>query len=57
MTWINSKQWQENSDGWVKAMHESRERKEKAKQECDHGDFGWCDNCLTTIDGERLEPV
>lgn len=26
---INSKQWQDNSDGWVTAMNESKEMKEK----------------------------
>ena len=52
----NSKRWQDNSDGWVKAMHESRKKK-LAKQKCNHGDFEWCDNCLVTIDGEKLIPV
>ena len=34
---INSKQWQDNSDGWVKTMHESREKKEaKLLEVCDH---------------------
>ena len=26
----NSKQWQENSDGWVKATEESRKKKKKS---------------------------
>jgi len=52
----NSKQWQENSDGWVKATEESRKKKEE-RFYCNHGDFEWCDNCLITIDGEKLEPV
>ena len=56
MTWDNSKRWQESSDGWVKTMHESRERKEKLKkQECNHPIEEWCDNCRYTIDGEKLD--
>ena len=56
MTWDNSKRWQESSDGWVKTMHESRERKEKLKkQECNHPIEEWCENCMYTIDGEKLE--
>ena len=51
----NDKQWQETSDGWVKTMHESRERKEKAKQECNHPIEEWCDTCKYTIDGEELD--
>lgn len=54
----NSKRWQKNSDEWVSAMHESRIKKEKKREAvCDHDDFGWCELCLTTIDGEKLEPV
>ena len=30
-TTYNSKRWQDNSDGWVKTMHESREKKEVSK--------------------------
>ena len=52
----NSKRWQDNSDGWVRTMHESRKKK-LAKEKCNHGDFEWCDNCLVTIDGEKLVPV
>jgi hypothetical protein len=26
---VNDKRWQENSDGWVRAMHASNERKQK----------------------------
>tara|TARA_R100001443_G_scaffold32216_2_gene46338 strand:- start:729 stop:893 length:165 start_codon:yes stop_codon:yes gene_type:complete len=29
---INSKRWQANSDGWVKAMTESKEIKEKYQE-------------------------
>ena len=53
---INSERWQDASDGWVKSMHESREMKEK-KNFCNHGDFEWCENCLTTVDGEKIETV
>ena len=28
----NSKRWQDNSDGWVKAMTESKENKEKYQE-------------------------
>ena len=26
---VNSKRWQDNSDGWVKAMHASNDRKQR----------------------------
>ena len=29
---MNSKQWQKNSDEWVKTMHASNEKKQKKKQ-------------------------
>lgn len=29
---VNSKRWQDNSDGWVKAMTESKENKEKYQE-------------------------
>jgi|TARA_Y100000401_G_scaffold35852_1_gene26849 hypothetical protein len=51
----NDKEWQETSDGWVKAMHESRERKEKLNEECNHPIEEWCDTCKYTIDGEELD--
>ena len=42
----NSKRWQENSDEWVKTMHESRERKEQLKlNECNHPIEEWCAVC------------
>ena len=54
----NSERWQKNSDEWVKTMHKSRIKKEeKNNATCDHEDFEWCDNCLTTVDGEKIEPV
>ena len=51
----NDKEWQETSDGWVKAMHESRERKEKLNEECNHPIEEWWDTCKYTIDGEELD--
>ena len=58
----NSKQWQDNSDGWVKAMHESSAKKSAKRQEhynrthgiCDHGDLEWCDVCAYDVNGERV---
>tara|TARA_A100001011_G_C14172391_1_gene783130 strand:- start:828 stop:995 length:168 start_codon:yes stop_codon:yes gene_type:complete len=32
MTWRNSKQWQDNSDGWVTTMNKSKEDKEAYKK-------------------------
>ena len=52
----NSKQWQDNSDGWVKAMHISREKKEAKKLElCDHGDFDWCVVCQYDEHGAKYD--
>ena len=40
---LNDKRWQDNSDGWVKTMNESKERKEKQSiYTCNHGDFELC---------------
>ena len=40
---VNSRQWQESSDEWVKTMHKSRKKKEaKRLLVCDHGDLEWC---------------
>lgn len=58
----NSKQWQDNSDGWVKAMHESSAKKAAQREQhynrthgiCDHGDTEWCDVCAFDITGERV---
>lgn len=58
----NSKQWQDNSDGWVKAMHESSAKKSAKRQAthnaqlgiCDHGDTEWCDVCAYDINGEQV---
>ena len=55
MLYNNDKEWQETSDGWVKAMHESRERKEKLNEECNHPIEEWWDTCKYTIDGEELD--
>jgi len=53
---INSKQWQDNSDGWVKTMHESREKKEVLKRgECDHPIEEWCELCQYDEKGEKYE--
>ena len=53
----NDKRWQENSDGWVKTMNESKERKaEKRRLEgaCNHDDWSWCDTCAFDRNGERV---
>jgi|TARA_R110000803_G_C11703597_1_gene285869 hypothetical protein len=44
----NDKQWQDNSDGWVKAMTKSKEKKERKLKNfdyCAHDDFEWCEVC------------
>ena len=51
---MNSKEWQKSSDEWVKAMNESKRRKEENKKECNHPIEEWCENCRYTIDGERI---
>ena len=54
----NSKRWQDNSDGWVKTMTESKEKKqaklELLRGECHHGDMEWCEVCAYDINGERV---
>ena len=54
----NSKRWQDSSDGWVKTMTESKERKEAKRKlqdmECNHGDLEWCEGCAYDINGERV---
>ena len=63
--WSNDSQWKKSSDEWVATMDESRRRKNERQLSHEakifgvrnHGDFDWCELCLTTIDGERLEPV
>ncbi len=53
---INSKQWQDNSDGWVKAMHESRIKKEILKRdECEHAIEEWCELCQYDENGAKYE--
>lgn len=32
---VNDKRWQDNSDGWVKAMHASNEKKQRKRQMAD----------------------
>jgi hypothetical protein len=53
---INSKQWQDNSDGWVKTMHASREKKEVLKLgECTHSIEEWCEVCQYDENGDKYE--
>jgi hypothetical protein len=53
---LNDKRWQDNSDGWVKTMNESKERKEmKRIDSCNHGDFEWCELCWFDENGEKYE--
>ena len=57
--WSNDSEWKKSSDEWVATMDESRRRKSQAQLSheakifgvCNHGDFDWCELCLTTIDG------
>ena len=55
---VNDKQWQDNSDGWVKTMTESKERKkairDREDMECKHGDFEWCEGCAYDVNGEQI---
>ena len=52
---LNDKQWQDSSDGWVKTMNESKERKENNKLDyCKHDDFEWCELCHFDEQGEQL---
>ena len=53
----NTKEWQNTSDAWVKTMHESNRRKRALYGQCNHDDFGWCESCLGTVDGEELVEV
>jgi len=52
---INDKRWQDNSDGWVKSMHESREKKEKQRMECNHDIEEWCEVCQYDENGDKYE--
>lgn len=54
--WSNSKNWEKISNEWVTTMHKSR-RKKEASMICNHDDYGWCKNCLITVDGEKVTPV
>ena len=52
---LNDKQWQDSSDGWVKTMNESKERKENNKLDyCKHDDFEWCELCHFDEEGAKL---
>ena len=55
----NDQRWQDNSDGWVKAMHISRERKELLKlDECNHSIEEWCVVCSYDYEtGERINLI
>ena len=53
----NTKERQDTSDAWVKTMHESNKRKKAKYGQCNHDDFGWCESCLVTVDGEELVRV
>ena len=53
----NTKERQDTSDAWVKTMHESNKRKRAKYGQCNHDDFGWCESCLVTVDGEELVRV
>ena len=53
---LNSKQWQDSSDGWVKTMNESKARKEKKLKNfdfCSHDDFEWCEVCQYDSTGQK----
>ena len=53
---LNDKQWQDSSDGWVKTMNESKERKAKNKLDyCKHDDFEWCELCHFDEKGEKYD--
>jgi len=52
----NSKRWQDSSDGWVKTMTESKEKKESTRiLTCDHGDFDWCEVCKYDENGAAYD--
>jgi len=55
----NSKQWQDNSDGWVKAIHKSNKRKNELKlNECHHKIEEWCAVCSYDCEtGEKYDFV
>ena len=44
------------ADGWVKTMHESREKKEVLKLgECTHSIEEWCEVCQYDENGDKYE--
>ncbi len=53
----NDKRWQDSSDGWVKAMHKSRIRKEQLKKDqCDHPIEEWSIVCSYDYEtGEKYD--
>ena len=53
---INDKQWQDNSDGWVKAMTISKEKKESTRiLTCEHDITEWCEVCHYDEHGAKYE--
>ena len=53
---INSKQWQDSTDGWVRAMNISKEKKEAARKDvCEHDDLEWCEVCQYDENGAAYD--
>ena len=52
---VNDKRWQENSDGWVKAMHASNERKQRKKEMSNL--VGYKVEIIFTQDKEKDDPA
>ena len=52
----NSKQWQDSTDGWVRAMNISKEKKAAARKDvCEHDDLEWCVVCQYDENGEAYD--
>ena len=52
---VNDKRWQENSDGWVRAMHASNERKQRKKEMANL--VGYKVEIIFTQDKENDDPA
>ena len=52
---VNDKRWQENSDGWVRAMHASNERKQRKKEMANL--VGYKVEIIFTQDKEKADPA
>ena len=52
---MNSKEWQKNSDEWVKTMHESNERKQRKKEMANL--VGYKVEIIFTQDKEKADPA